>query len=276
MKKVRQVFITVLTVWLLAGTQAYAQGNFTTEWESPAEIHLLNYAVLNNLTNNYSLIFINLSQIKIFNPQTYTEVQSWNIQNLSNIYELVGIGEFERINSNKIDVNNDGYNELILTEINLQNGQTTDHIVDSQNGTIFYTGKIENITDIDNDGFLEILWSYQDPITHARRIKIISTPAQTVSVENPNEVIKDYDLKQNYPNPFNPSTVIEYSLTKSGYVKVVIFDMLGRELKTLVDTKQSAGSYKVNLQGSEFSSGTYFYSLIVDGVPETKKMILVK
>jgi hypothetical protein len=85
-----------------------------------------------------------------------------------------------------------------------------------------------------------------------------------------------YSLQQNYPNPFNPSTNIRYDLPKNGFVKLVIFDALGREVETLVNEKQTVGTYEAPFNASKYSSGIYFYRLITDNFSETKKMLLIK
>ena len=91
-----------------------------------------------------------------------------------------------------------------------------------------------------------------------------------------NEVPKNYSLSQNYPNPFNPSTIINYQLPKSGEVELIIYDALGRKMKTLVNEKQNAGSYQVEFDGSNFPSGVYFYKLQSGDYIQTKKMALIK
>ena len=83
-------------------------------------------------------------------------------------------------------------------------------------------------------------------------------------------------LKQNYPNPFNPTTTIRYEIPKNSSVKLVIFDVLGREVETLVDEKQTAGTYEATFNASQYSSGVYFYKLTTDNFSETKKMLLIK
>lgn len=85
-----------------------------------------------------------------------------------------------------------------------------------------------------------------------------------------------FELNQNHPNPFNPFTNIRYKMPKSGYVKLIVFDAIGRVMETLVDEKQNAGTYDVNFNASKYSSGIYFYRLITDGFIKTKKMILLK
>jgi hypothetical protein len=83
-------------------------------------------------------------------------------------------------------------------------------------------------------------------------------------------------LTQNYPNPFNPSTSIRFDLPKSGNVRLVVFDELGREISVLVDTRLNAGSYTAEFNGSNLSSGVYFYRITAGDFISTKKMILSK
>lgn len=90
------------------------------------------------------------------------------------------------------------------------------------------------------------------------------------------EVPKQFSLFQNYPNPFNPMTNIRFDLPKNGYVKLIVFDALGREVATLVNEKLSVGSYEVNWDVNGFPSGVYFYKLMTEDYYETKKMILTK
>ncbi|MEO8666324.1 MAG: T9SS type A sorting domain-containing protein, partial [Ignavibacteria bacterium] len=85
-----------------------------------------------------------------------------------------------------------------------------------------------------------------------------------------------YSLGQNYPNPFNPSTVINFSLPKSSFVSLKIYDGLGREVSTLVNEKKSAGNYQYVFDANNFSTGVYFYTLQADDFGETKRMILIK
>jgi hypothetical protein len=85
-----------------------------------------------------------------------------------------------------------------------------------------------------------------------------------------------YSLGQNHPNPFNPTTTIRYDLPKSEFVKLVIFDALGREVETLVNEKQSPGTYETTFDGSNSSSGVYYYKIIAGDYTLTKSMILIK
>jgi hypothetical protein len=91
------------------------------------------------------------------------------------------------------------------------------------------------------------------------------------------EIPKSFSLQQNYPNPFNPSTQIEFSIPKNNYqVKLIVYDVMGRELLKLVDEKLNTGTYKVDFNGTNLSTGIYFYKLETEGFTETKRMILLK
>jgi len=86
-------------------------------------------------------------------------------------------------------------------------------------------------------------------------------------------------LSQNYPNPFNPVTKIDFDIPKDANVKITIFDMSGREIRTLVKEFKTAGYYTVQFDASGISSGAYFYRLMTDGDIKsviTKKLVLVK
>ena len=83
-------------------------------------------------------------------------------------------------------------------------------------------------------------------------------------------------MLQNYPNPFNPSTKISYNLVKNGFVSLKVMDILGREVKSLVNEYQPAGVKEINFNASGLPSGIYFYSIKTEGFSDVKKMMLVK
>ena len=86
----------------------------------------------------------------------------------------------------------------------------------------------------------------------------------------------DYKLSQNFPNPFNPTTSIKYSLPEQQFVSVKVFDILGREVASLVNEIKPAGNYEVNFDASNLSSGVYFYQLRAGSFTATGKLILMK
>ena len=85
-----------------------------------------------------------------------------------------------------------------------------------------------------------------------------------------------YDLSQNYPNPFNPSTQIRFSIPKAEMVKLAVYDILGKEVRTLINENRAAGTYNVDFNGAGLSSGIYFYRLTAGEFSEVKKMTLIK
>jgi hypothetical protein len=89
-------------------------------------------------------------------------------------------------------------------------------------------------------------------------------------------IAKDFNLDQNYPNPFNPSTTISYNLNTAAKVNLTVYNVLGKEIATLVNEFQSQGDQKVVFDGENLTSGVYFYKLTVGSNVETKKMILMK
>ncbi len=85
-----------------------------------------------------------------------------------------------------------------------------------------------------------------------------------------------YEMTQNYPNPFNPKTSLTYSLPEDGFVSLKIYDLNGREVKTLVNELKKANTYRIDFDASELSSGVYYYKINANGYIDVKKMIYVK
>jgi len=94
--------------------------------------------------------------------------------------------------------------------------------------------------------------------------------------KNEGQIPTDYALSQNYPNPYNSTTKIKFDIPKASYVKLIVYNVLGREIKTLVKEKLNAGRYDINLDGSSYPSGVYFYKLITDEYVDVKRMVLIK
>ena len=97
-----------------------------------------------------------------------------------------------------------------------------------------------------------------------------------IEYDNQNRIANTYVLNQNYPNPFNPSTTIEYFLPKSSQVDLSIYNVLGQKIATLLNTRQSAGTQRIEFNASDLSSGVYFYKLQADDFVQVNKMLLMK
>ncbi len=96
--------------------------------------------------------------------------------------------------------------------------------------------------------------------------------------DKPKYVISDFKLLQNFPNPFNPSTKIRYSIKKRQFVLIQVYDVLGKEVVTLVNDEKAPGSYEINFNAAEFnlSSGVYFYRIQAGSFNQVRKMLLIK
>jgi len=123
------------------------------------------------------------------------------------------------------------------------------------------TDRLNSVTELKNKAKKVINFYYKDSLVNVNFNQ--SYPA-------------NFSLSQNYPNPFNPSTTISYSIPRSGFVKLSVYNILGEEVSKLVNEEQLVGSYKVDLNASSLSSGVYFYTIQTRDFVETKKIILLK
>ena len=87
---------------------------------------------------------------------------------------------------------------------------------------------------------------------------------------------KKYELTQNYPNPFNPTTTIGFNLQEAGIVKLTLFNILGQELRTLVNEYKESGVHTINFDASDLNSGMYIYKIESGSFTQTRKMTLIK
>jgi hypothetical protein len=141
------------------------------------------------------------------------------------------------------------------------------------------TGSNDNESSVGTDHFINLtsdLWKAtvrnQWSVMGDHELLDISTDVKEVSELIP----ASYSLEQNYPNPFNPTTNIRFSIPEAGLVTVKIFNILGQEVTTLVNGFKNAGTYNVDFNASNLSSGVYFYSISTQNYSSTKKMMLMK
>jgi hypothetical protein len=127
--------------------------------------------------------------------------------------------------------------------------------ISSNGGTVIEGG-------LDDNSNIGAVWVFVNP-------SIGITPISS-------EVPKSFSLSQNYPNPFNPNTVIKFQVTGYRFIKLSVYDILGKEVSTLVNEQLHPGTYEVNFDGTNLPSGVYFYNLSAGDYTETKKMILIK
>ena len=124
-------------------------------------------------------------------------------------------------------------------------------------------------------GLEQMTSAIRDTLT-ARSLRWLMENVVLGTKENNNNVPTKFSLSQNYPNPFNPSTKIKYSIPTSAFTTLKVYDILGNEVKTLVNGQMQAGSHEIEFNASTLSSGVYFYKLQSDGLIQTKKMVILK
>lgn len=158
----------------------------------------------------------------------------------------------------EIDVQTTAFPITLSWEINPANGIEYSFLSDSGLGKISsLDNKNRNITIYANS---------------RGKINLFGKVANKLSTNRPDK----FELYQNFPNPFNPNTIIKYGIRKYGLVSLKVYDILGRELVTLVNEQQQPGHYEAKWDASNFSSGIYFYTIAAGDFHQTKKMVLIK
>lgn len=146
--------------------------------------------------------------------------------------------------------------------------------------SINYNGPFNGIDygiDLDFDSFRNVyVLATSESSSGVRDYVVIKYSQLTGILATSSEIPGGFKLKQNYPNPFNPSTKIKFSIPKTAYVQVQIYDILGRTVKELVNEFKDKGVYSVTFDGTGLASGVYFYTIEAGTFKETKKMVLVK
>ena len=145
-----------------------------------------------------------------------------------------------------------------------------DHMDDDESKVFLWTVFL-------SDGEGEVQVSEKDgPAFHPYEQEVLVQGSLVTSADESADLPQTVQLRQNYPNPFNPATVIEYSLPEETQVRLTVYDVLGRQVMTLVDDRQNPGSYNVNFDATRLASGVYIYRLEAGDVTRTKQMMLVK
>jgi hypothetical protein len=138
----------------------------------------------------------------------------------------------------------------------------------------YWTVKTIEGIDVQPGGLVQSVWIEKDSSSYSLRYHIGQSFSGAVN-DSP-LLPSTTTLEQNYPNPFNPSTTIQYSLSSSGLVTLEFFDVLGRKIVTLINSKQSSGSHQVHWDANGLPSGIYFYRLQCNSTIIAKKMLLIR
>ncbi len=213
------------------------------------------YQNLISIRKKYSaLISDNYKEISVTPSNFVFGFRRWNDD--QNLFTIMNMGT----SSSNVDV------KIPVEEINLDSSKIY-YLTDLLSGEVI-SGTANELSQISisMERFSSRVYTLEDAP--------VIVNIQNEIVEN---VIPDkFELNQNYPNPFNPSTAITYQLSAQSKVELKIFDILGREVQTLVNEIQSAGQYKVNFNASNLTSGIYIYQIKADNFVQSKKMMLLK
>jgi hypothetical protein len=273
----------LILFFLLTATLSFAQTNFNVKWENPGGTYFYNFGSWERNNSVPEIILRDASyNMSVYDGATKTLKYTYPNPDTSNFGDFYNT---TNIIYNPIDVNNDGINEVYRVHSSY-NGTWSSNIkiLNGSNGqTLYdhtYAGLISYYTfDIDGDSYIEII-IVQSYITSSnyddKHITILSTASHPISVDPESKTATKYSLGQNYPNPFNPTTTIDYSISQNANVKLLLFNEIGQLAGTYINQKQEAGDHKFILDGSNLSSGTYFYQIFVDDRAEAKKMVILK
>jgi hypothetical protein len=212
--------------------------------------------IIGKLTNGNHLNILSNSWIA---PDTYGEIYAYNNNGIPLSWSPIKPYGIVRAIS-MTDLNNDGSVELIATTMSSQ-------------GFYIYVWTFPGIPFTHED----FPWPQYGHDRYRSNQHGFIPPDEPVGIQPLNTNIPaSFNLYQNFPNPFNPATSIKFDIAKSGNVKLVVFDMLGREVKIILNEKLNPGTYQVSFEGSNLSSGVYFYQLQSESYLKTMKMLLVK
>ena len=208
-----------------------------------------------SLNSNSSLIFSN-----------YYYVLNKDYADSLNSGETIGF-RVELVNSSSGEVVGT-FDNVLYNKTNLNDYENKSYQIDCSGiteGDYFF----RLVTSVTGEAEFNLLNSVNDASTVAKRTSDkVSYTGNTIPVT--------YDLSQNYPNPFNPATTINYQLPKTGFVTLKIYDILGKEVATLVKEQKNQGRYIAHFNATHLASGVYIYQLRVNDYVSSKKMLLLK
>ena len=163
----------------------------------------------------------------------------------------------------------------IFASTNYQNTKNSSGVYLSTNNGANWTAVNNGLTNTDVS-CLAVLGANLFAGTYGHGVWMRPLSDMITGVNEQNNLPASFSLRQNYPNPFNPTTTINYSIPKSTYVTKKVYDILGREVTTLVNENKPVGNYSVQFDAGKLVSGVYFYRMDSGSFMQTKKIILIK
>jgi hypothetical protein len=235
--------------------------------------------IIMNYNNPYELLYANIDKLRILGilDSNLQGTDNPHYNNYNTNKEIIDIikNDFTVNKNNKLTFKRQNESKSEKSEKNKSGKQIFENLYNRiQQDILNYdrNGKINKDKIITEKIIYDLLSNNYLP-----DVPPISTKLKYLQKNQSDNIIpKVYSLSQNYPNPFNPVTKINYELPKNGLVKLVIYDILGREVKTLVNELKTAGRYTIEFNGSQLASGVYFYRIQAGDFVQVKEMLMIK
>lgn len=235
-----------------------------------------NHHIINNTIANNSSNFSGGGLFIEDNSSVYTSnVVLWS--NNSQYGAEISIDSLSALDINFSDIEGGypGYGNINIDPLFRNPSDDDFHLMSTDCGDLWDSPCIDSGNPFFSDSLLDCMWSLGTAETDMGAYG--GGYRTLLEVENMENVLpSQVDLLQNYPNPFNATTTIKFVLPDAGQVRIDIYDLLGRRVKTLMDEEMQAGNYQVVWDASNYSSGVYFYRIETGEFAETRKMILIK
>ena len=197
-----------------------------------------------------------------------------NSQDTTQVINSFGLDDYINVQTVIVDAKNNKVLALISSSVIKKGESFSPDIAGYKfNPTGIGSRKVRLELRLDNN--IQMQYTINDFFGNGSSLGFLKSTIREITY-NGDEIITTYALDQNYPNPFNPATTITYQLPKSGSVTLKIFDILGNEVRTLVNEQKEMGKYTVQFDASSLASGMYVYQLRVNDYTSTKKMLLLK
>ena len=266
-------------VWVLENN---GDNNYCVNWTDSIPFVNLVYQTSGDVDGDGKREFFVSATMSNGNWITVYEADSNNHYSARFLFHLLSGGSLDEPTLMVRDVDGDGKLELIVFsganlfvfKSGLDNVYNLWYLkkVDAKTSVQFY--------DFNKDGRMDFIisWKWVNPQGHLILSSDIYTASRVTGVtdDSSNELPGTFLMEQNYPNPFNPSTTIHYQIIQTSHVRLAIFDLLGREIQTLVDGVEQAGYHEKIFRAGNLPSGVYLYKLTTSSFTAVKKMLLVK
>ncbi len=238
---------------------------------------ILPWRLDNDKGYNYSADKLQQTKEMVFNPENPRPGDTVNIQVRLHNFSLIPTPQPVEA---KFYLGNPENGGTLIQSLNgISTFSTSDFITARGNKIITFDWKIPDNTPYNPRIYVMLDPNNSFPEIHASNNigwKVMNIQSGVNGITNKTNIPSSFVLNQNYPNPFNPTTTIEYIIPQSRFVSLKVFDILGREVKTLVNRQELPGTYKVQFDGSGIASGVYFYRIQAGEFLATKKFILLK